>query len=120
MITSKDIRKGIYMKRITNKKLKKEFKKTNRLLIFSFIALIIGTICFVVKIYNEKNVPQNSKYLNELIESKDEKREDINTNLKIKLKPIKFATMANNKNKNLYITSDGSYYYIISPKFVTC
>lgn len=102
------------MKRLTNELLKKEFRKVNNNLIIAIVCLILGSVCIGLAFYAEKRVPKDTEYLNEVIESEKENKEDIKVNVKVSMKPVLFAKMSNNTNKKFYITADDDYYYIIS------
>lgn len=102
------------MKRLTNEKLKKEFRKVNNNLIIAIVCLILGFLCIGLSFYAEKRVPKDTEYLNQIIESDREVREDIKVNVKVAMKPVLFAKMSNNSNKKFYINFDGKFYYIIS------
>lgn len=102
------------MKRLTNEKLKKEFRKVNNNLIIALVCLVLGFVCLGLGYYADKRAPKDTKYLNEIIESDTTDREDIKVNVKVAMKPVLFAKMSNNSNKKFYITADNQYYYIIS------
>jgi len=101
------------MKRLTNELLKKEFKRVNNNLIVAIVCIVLGFLCLGIGYYNQNRVPKNTEYLNDIIESDREEREDIKANVKVSIKPVLFAKL-NNSNKKLYITADENYYYIIS------
>lgn len=102
------------MKRLTNEKLKKEFRKVNNNLIIAIVCLVLGFICLGLGYYTENRTPKDTKYLNEIIESETSEREDIKVNVKISMEPVLFAKMSNNSTKKFYITADDKYYYIVS------
>lgn len=102
------------MKRLTNEKLKKEFQKVNNNLIIAIVCLVLGLVCIGVGFYAENRVPKDTEYLNDIIESENNDREDVKVNVKISMQPVLFTRMTNNSNKKYYITADDKYYYIIS------
>jgi len=102
------------MKRLTNEKLKKEFRKVNNNLIIAIVCLVLGIVCIGIGFYAENRVPKDTEYLNDIIESENSDREDIKVNVKISMQPVLFARMTNNSNMKYYITADDKYYYIIS------
>lgn len=102
------------MKRLTNELLKKEFQKVNNNLIIALVCLVLGLLCIGLSFYAENRVPKDTEYLNEIIESDRENREDIKSNVKISMKPVLFAKMSNDSSKKFYITADDKYYYIVS------
>ena len=57
------------MKRLTNEKKKKEFRKVNNNLIIAIVCLVLGLICLGLGYYSENRIPKDTKYLNEIIES---------------------------------------------------
>lgn len=107
-------KRGVYMKRLNNELLKKEFKKVNNNLIIAIVCLVLGLLCIGVGTYAENRTPKDTKYLNDIIESTETNREDIKSNIKVSMKPILFAKMNNDSNKKYYITADDKFYYIIS------
>ena len=77
------------MKRLTNEKIKKEFRKVNNNLIIAIVCLVLGFICLGLGYYTENRTPKDTKYLNEIIESETSEREDIKVNVKISMEPRK-------------------------------
>ena len=63
------------MKRLTNEKLKKEFRKVNNNLIIAIVCLVLGFICLGLGYYSESLTPKDTKYLNEIIESYTSEKE---------------------------------------------
>lgn len=102
------------MRRLKNEILKKEFKKINNNLIIALVCLVLGLLCIGVGYYAENRTPKDAKYLNDIIESTEQNRENISSNVKINMEPILFAKMSNNSNQKYYITADDKFYYIIS------
>lgn len=97
------------MKRLTNELLKKEFRKVNNNLIIALVCLLLGCICLGVGFYAENRVPKKTEYLNDLIDSDTENREDVKVNIKVTAKPVQFSY-----DKSLYFNFDGRFLNIIS------
>ena len=51
------------MKRLTNEKIKKEFRKVNNNLIIAIVCLVLGFICLGLGYYTENRTPKDTKYL---------------------------------------------------------
>lgn len=103
------------MKRLTNEKLKKEFRKVNNNLIIALVCLVLGFVCIGIGFYAEDRTPKDTTHINKIIDSNTEKREDIKVNVNVAMKPVLFAKMNNNSNKKFYISVDeNNYFYIIS------
>lgn len=100
------------MKRLTNEKLKKEFRKVNNNLIIALVCLVLGFVCIGVGFYAENRTPKDTEYLNDIIDSDKTERENLKTNIKVTTKPVKFKTLAN--NRGLYFSFDGKFLNIIS------
>ena len=73
------------MKRLTNEKLKKEFRKVNNNLIIAIVCLVLGLICLGLGYYSENRIPKDTKYLNEIIESEISEKEEIKVNVKVSM-----------------------------------
>lgn len=99
------------MKRVNNDLLKKEFKKVNNNLIVGIVFVVLTIVCYFLYFYEEKRVPKNTVYLNEVIE-KQNNAADVKANLKIAFKPYTFAKYNDEVNRAFYIVYDGTYYYI--------
>lgn len=99
------------MKRVNNDLLKKEFKKVNNNLIVGIVFVVLTIICYGLYFYEEKRVPKNTVYLNDVIE-KQNNAADVKANLKVAFKPYTFAKYNDETNKAFYIIYDGKYYYI--------
>lgn len=102
------------MKRLTNEKLKKEFKKVTYNLIIGLTCIVLAMVCYAAAYISDHQEPKDSKYLNDVIESDEKNREDIDVNLKVTLTPVQFARLSNDTSKKLYITMDDKYFYIVA------